>query len=423
MLRFLHAADPHIDSPLKNLHTYEGFPPERFGSLTRTSFEKMITLAIEQEVAFVLIAGDLFDGPWDDMSTGLWTASQFRRLENAKISVFLVRGNHDAANRVHEVIPWPENVHVFSPDAAETILLEEAAVAIHGRSFAKRDEKQDLATTYPHRVEGCLNIGLLHTSLSGSAQHDTYAPCDLETLLRKGYDYWALGHIHKREVVHDSPPVVYSGNLQGLHINEPGAKGVYLVTADSQGVREYDFRPTDALRWFSETIVLSAEEDREELEEAFAKRCEAIETDLQGRWGVLRLTVSGRTPLQAKVSDLQGREELVGRLKNVMNRTASNLLLEGVRFSTSRPIDREALLAGDDLAGNLLRDVLHFRKALSDENDSGEEKRLLTELLGSLARHVEIREAGIRLEDSHQLLHWLEDAENLLLEGLPETPT
>ena len=231
-MKFIHAADLHIDSPLLGLYCYEGAPAERLREATRRACENLVTLAIEEQVDFVILAGDLFDGQWRDMQTGLFTARQFRRLCDAKIKVYLVRGNHDAASQVRQTITWPDNVHEFSVRKAETVRLDDLGVALHGRGFAQPEVTDDPVPEYPAPVPGLFNIGVLHTNVGGNEDHPRYAPTSRAALEAKGYDYWALGHIHKRYVIAERPYIGYSGNTQGRHVRETGAKGCLLVSVE-----------------------------------------------------------------------------------------------------------------------------------------------------------------------------------------------
>ena len=139
------------------------------------------------------------------------------RLGRVSIAVFIVQGTHDARGVITRQIPWPDNVTVFSSRAAETVRLEPLGVAIHGHSFPDREVPEDLVPGFPSAVSGYFNIGLLHTSLTGIGGHDTFAPTTLLNLKSRGYDYWALGHIHARQVVCEQPRVVFPGNIQGRH--------------------------------------------------------------------------------------------------------------------------------------------------------------------------------------------------------------
>ena len=228
LVKFIHAADLHIDSPLRGLEAYEGAPLERLQGATRVALRNLIGLAIEQAVQFVIIAGDLFDGKWRDMSTGLWTAAQFRELERAGIQVFLLQGNHDAANRVPHAISWPANVHVFSVDHPETFVLPEYGVALHGQGFAQEAVTVDLASNYPAAVPRCFNIGVLHTSLTGSPDHDSYAATSLPVLLRT-----PLRLLGARSYpcavgtgAAESPYIAFFGQISGASHSRNGGKGM-----------------------------------------------------------------------------------------------------------------------------------------------------------------------------------------------------
>ena len=255
-MRFIHAADLHIDSPLRGLNRFEGAPVARLRSATRQALTRLVDLALDEEVDFVLIAGDLYDRDWQDFHTGLFVREQMVRLGRAGVKVFIVQGNHDAQGVISRQLPWPDNVKVFSSRSAETVKLDDLRVAIHGHSFPDREVPEDLVPGYPMAVPGYVNIGLLHTSLTGAEGHDTYAPTSLDTLRSKGYDYWALGHVHARQVVCDEPRVVYPGNLQGRHARETGPKGCELVSV-AGGKLDATFVPLDVVRWHQVDVVLN----------------------------------------------------------------------------------------------------------------------------------------------------------------------
>ena len=248
-MKFIHTADLHIDSPLLGLQQYQGAPFQRLRQATRDAFENLVTLAIQQQVKLVIIAGDLFDGHWRDMQTGIWMAHQFRRLQQEHIDVYLLRGNHDAASRVRQCIRWPANVHEFPTDRPGSFVLDDVGIALHGQGFPQREVPQDLVCGYPAAVPGLLNVGVLHTSLTGDPNHDTYAPTSEDILVGCGYQYLALGHIHARRVVRDRPYIAFSGNCQGRHIREAGAKGCFLASVADGEIERVEFVATDTLRW------------------------------------------------------------------------------------------------------------------------------------------------------------------------------
>jgi len=198
---FLHAADIHLDSPLRGLPDYDGAPIERVRNATRDAFTNMVDLAIDRAVDFVVIAGDLYDGDWRDYSMGLYFVREMARLGKAEIPVFVLHGNHDAESRITKQLTLPETVKVFSAKKPETFKLENLGAALHGRSFQTQHVHDNLAAEYPEPIAGLFNIGVLHTALTGRVGHEPYAPCSLDDLTSRGYDYWALGHVQNRELL------------------------------------------------------------------------------------------------------------------------------------------------------------------------------------------------------------------------------
>src|SRR5512139_1526302 len=257
MFRFLHAADTHIDSPLDGLEAYDGAPVDALRGATRRAFENLVALALDERVDFVLLAGDVYDGDWKDFSTGLFFTRQMARLDAAGIPVYLLAGNHDAASVLTRRLSLPPNVQVFSTRTAETKEVPGVPVVVHGRGFPNRAVPENLVPDYPPPVAGRFNAGLLHTSLAGAVGHDTYAPCSLRDLEQKGYDYWALGHVHLPGVLAERPWVVFAGNTQGRHVRETGPRGCRLVTVDdSLDVVSCEHRALDVVRWSLVTVDL-----------------------------------------------------------------------------------------------------------------------------------------------------------------------
>lgn len=264
MFRFVHAADIHLDSPLRGLSERMEGATEALHSATRHALKRLVDLCIIEHVDFLLIAGDLYDGDWPDYHTGLFFIQCMADLNRHGIPVFLIRGNHDAASQITKQLTLPNNVHEFAVDRPETVRLDQLGVALHGQSFATRDVRDNLAIAYPEPIPGFFNIGLLHTALEGIEGHEPYAPCRLSDLIRKGYDYWALGHVHRRQVVHESPWIVYPGNLQGRHVREAGEKGCYLVTVEGRDV-QLEHRPLDVLRWDVLEVDLTGADQAEDI--------------------------------------------------------------------------------------------------------------------------------------------------------------
>ncbi len=356
MFKFIHAADVHLDSPLRGLFRYEGAPVDELRAATRQALERLIRLATEEEVAFVLLAGDIYDGDWKDYNTGLFFASQMSKLSIAGIRVFLISGNHDAQSQITKTIRLPENVRALSTRAPETILLEELGVAIHGRGFARRAVTEDISASYPGARAGCLNIGMLHTSANGREGHEPYAPCTVAGLAAKGYDYWALGHVHKREVLSEDPWIVFPGNIQGRYIREQGAKGCSLVTVEDGAVRSVEHRAVDVVRWHHVQVDATDADDGDEIVERVGQ---AIQQKIEKDNAVLhaaRVTVSGRCGAHA---ELQAKtDHWINQIRAVATDVSNGeAWIEKVRIQTRAKTDLENIRAREDAVSSLLKSI------------------------------------------------------------------
>lgn len=247
-VRFIHAADLHLDSPMIGL---KHLPERIFRKLQESTFEalrKMVDAALMYEVDFIIIAGDLFDGEDRSIRAQTRFRKEMERLAERKIAVYVVHGNHDHLEGNWTHLPMPENVHLFSHQV-EAVKLSKAngtTVHLYGFSYPKRHLYERMVPLYCKEQGADFHIGILHGSVEGNSEHGKYAPFTLTELLEKEFDYWALGHIHKRHDVCFQPPVVYPGNIQGRNRKETGMKGCYLV----------DLSESSCNRKFIETAVV-----------------------------------------------------------------------------------------------------------------------------------------------------------------------
>jgi DNA repair exonuclease SbcCD nuclease subunit len=324
---------------------------------TRRAFENLVTLAIDEQVNFLVIAGDVYDGDWNDYSTGLFFRGQMVRLCDKDIPVYLIAGNHDAASVISKKLSLPDNVHVFSTRATESKAVEGYPVVIHGRGFPNRAVQENLAKEYPSAMPGKFNLGLLHTSLTGKPGHDTYAPCSEADLREKGYDYWALGHIHQPEVISEDPWIVFAGNCQGRHIKETGPRGCRVVTVnDSLQVESAEWRTLDVLRWQELNVDLTGcDEEKEALRRSSTAMATAV-ADAEGRLVAARIVLSGATPLHGSLHRDQHRwrAELLARAQD---QGSEAIWIERIKIATTPVYDVAQLAERDVLTKTVLESL------------------------------------------------------------------
>ncbi len=348
--RFLHAADLHLDSPLTGLARKSEDNAARLIEASRRAFDNLVALAIEEDCRLIVIAGDIFDGKWRDYRTGLFFASRTRQLKEAGIRVILIAGNHDAENPFASRLEYSDNVRLLSARRPEFVPLEELGVVVHGRSFPQRDVVENIALTYPSPVPGRFNIGVLHTACGGSEGHASYAPCTLEQLVNHGYHYWALGHVHTRQVLSEAPAILYPGNLQGRSVRETGAKGATLVEVRDGNIARLEHRALDVVRWSLENVNLAGMADREALLPAVRESIERAYAACEGRALAIRLRLAGPTLLHAELA--ASAPSLREEIETLAAGVASDIWIEKVEVRTEPPI-AEGAGADPTIAGRL----------------------------------------------------------------------
>ena len=297
---FVHTADIHLDSPLRSLALRDPDLAELIANATREAFERTINLCIDEGVDALMIAGDLYDGDQTSMKTAIFLATQLQRLNEVGIQVFIVRGNHDAQSRITRELTLPEGVKVFG-GRGETVVLDrprdEVPVAVHGVSFARPQAPNSRVPRFGTPVGNSFNIGLLHTSLSGSAEHDDYAPCSVADLASVGFDYWCLGHVHKREVHSQNPFVVMPGMPQGRDIGEAGPKSVTIVRVGDGGVVDCRPHPTSVAQFERISVDLTAVTDQQDVAERIGVGLAHARAGAESDQLVVRLELRGKTEL------------------------------------------------------------------------------------------------------------------------------
>lgn len=215
---------------------------------TFTAYSTLIDYAIKTKPHFVLIVGDIYDGENRSLRAQMKFQEGMEQLNAVHIPVYISYGNHDHLNGKWTRFELPPNVHVFQSEVESTELhVNQTDVSIVGFSYPERHVREGMIQHYPiAKKQDRFHIGMLHGSIAGDESHAVYAPFTKEALLSKGYDYWALGHIHLRQHLNEAPPIVYPGNSQGRHRNEQGVKGFYDVKL-SKTETTFDFIKTSAL--------------------------------------------------------------------------------------------------------------------------------------------------------------------------------
>ncbi|WP_417264440.1 metallophosphoesterase family protein [Celeribacter sp.] len=291
LIKILHTADVHLDSPLRSLATRNSELRDIVATATRTSFSQLVDFAISEAVAALLIAGDLFDGKERSARTGAFLTAELARLGEAGIRVFYIKGNHDAENPITGTLDLPSHVHVFDARGGSEQLTDD--VWIHGVSFADRHAPDSLLPRFKAPIPGALNIAMLHSSLGGAAGHDIYAPCSVADLANMGFDYWALGHIHKRQVHSEAPWVVMPGIPQGRDIGEAGQKSATLLMIENGRIEVTDV-PTSVVEFAHIELDISGADSDEVLRGLLKTSLTTTRSAASAPACVTRLTLTGR---------------------------------------------------------------------------------------------------------------------------------
>ncbi len=409
MITVVHAADLHIDSPLRGLGRVEGAPTDDLRLATRKAFTRLVDTCLEEQAALLVLAGDVFDGEWRDFNTGLFFVRELTRLRDSDTKVVMVRGNHDAESVLARHIPLPEHVFTFAIDAAETREYPRLGLAVHGQSYGARSVEDNLAEAYPARRRDLFNLGVLHTNAVASADHGNYAPCTVAQLVRQSYEYWALGHVHRRMVLSRDPWVVSPGNLQGRHAHETGAKGCTVLRIDGLRVDRVEEREVDVLRWAELIVSADHAADMDDLLGQVRAQMQGALAGADGRAVLARVTVEGTTDLHAA---LAADPTAVQAQVRALAAELGDLWPEKIRFVTRPPLAE-------------LTELHDLYQALRDE------LRALADDPAALARYSEglaplVTAAapflGHRPDDPERLVARLGDLESLLLARLGAAP-
>jgi DNA repair protein SbcD/Mre11 len=391
--RFLHAADLHLGSPFHGLSLRDEAVAKRFAEASRAAFTALVSRAIDEKVAFVVIAGDVYDGDWRDNTIGLYFNRELARLDRAGIEVFLLKGNHDAESVVTRSVMLPASVKHFATNAPSSFRIEPLKVVLHGQGFAQRAVTDNLVLNYPNRVSGWFNIGVLHTALTGHPPHDNYAPATPGHLRARGYDYWALGHVHDFEVLQTRPHIVYPGNLQGRNIREQGEKGAVLVSVVDGEVTAFERVIVDRARWVELIVDVASAASEPAVLKLIEEKVRPLGVVATERLVALRIILTGESDIHRNL--VAHREQLTDEAQAACQRVNGDIWLEKLVLRTWAPrvphpgggallsVDLAALLAQVEGEADLkLKAEQHLSaiRALIPGGIAAEEQGLVAEL-------------------------------------------
>jgi DNA repair protein SbcD/Mre11 len=412
-MKFIHCADIHLDTPLQGLAEYPGAPLSEIRNATRRAFEKVLDASLAEKIDFLIIAGDLYDTGLKSFESALYFNAQMNRLKESGIDVYLIHGNHDAASKLIKQLRPPDNVHVFRASEPQTFLIRDLPlpIALHGQSFTSPEITDDLAAGYPAAKPDFFNIGVLHTNLSGISDHANYAPCSLDTLRNKGYQYWALGHVHNRQILCTDPYIVFPGNVQGRHGKEPGEKSCELVTVSDSGAVSLQTIPTSVVPWIGIEIDASGCQNAEDVYDKLRFRLGEVVAEAKERVTAVRLLITGHTDAHAELN--RDPEAARNEAISIANEWSGFLWIERVRVATLPRIDRHALIMRDDPIGEVARVLDSMRSDVA----SLSQLPVVEELRKKLPNEIAEGSDPITL-DAATLSTALEEAEGLLLARL-----
>jgi DNA repair exonuclease SbcCD nuclease subunit len=413
--RFLHAADLHLDTPFSGLGKVAPHVREALRDASLEAWDGLVALALDEEVAFVVLAGDLYDGAERGLRAQLRVRDGLRRLSDAGIETFVVHGNHDPLEDGWQAIAadgWPAGVTVCAAGdvtSHEVVRGGERVATLHGVSYARASEPSNLALRFPVASGGGLHVGVLHATVGTQPDHSTYAPCSLDDLRRAGYGYWALGHVHGHAVLATGPHVVYSGSLQGRSPKpaEQGAMGGVVVTVEEDGVTEVRHVPLDRFRFATLNVDVDGLPDVASIVDRVLSAGADLSGRHDGRGLVLRVALTGTAAAGHGLRRDGAAAEILGALREADASSSPVRWWDRVRVRTEAPVDREALRAQESFAGALVRAV----DAIADDPPAPSLRGWLAELERDLSGGIRGRGTAFPADPAAEL----RDAEALAL--------
>ncbi|HJO81389.1 MAG: DNA repair exonuclease [SAR202 cluster bacterium] len=363
LIRFVHTADLHLDSPFQGIAASVPSIAIRLRNATFDAYEKIIDLCIEENVDALLVAGDVFDGRDRSLQAQLRFVAGLQRLDEAGVRSFICHGNHDPLDGWDANLAFPPSATSFGSEVERIPVFPDDPdrVVVCGMSYPTRVVNDNLIPRFGTKGAERAAIGLVHANVGTDTGHEVYAPCTLGDLEATGFDYWALGHVHTRQVLRErDPAVVYPGNPQGRHANEAGPRGAYLVEISDAGAVALEFRPTDLVRWQSLELRIDDIEDEADLFDRLDQEVVAARDAADGRDLVMRLTLTGRGPVHGNLVRPGFMEDVQSQLNQSWASRRPFAYCERIADSTAPTVNRDERKQAEDFVGDLLRLVDDF---------------------------------------------------------------
>lgn len=357
-LRFVHAADLHLDSPFRGIARLSDRARDVLVNATFEAFEQVVALCREEEVDALLVAGDVFDGAERSLRAERRFRDRLGALARDGIPSFVVHGNHDPVLDGTRLDGWPSGVTVFGPEVGSAPILRDGDEIgrVYGASFGRGGFATNLVRRFPSRgLTDEVAIGLCHATVGTRPDHGPWAPCTADDLIASGYDYWALGHVHTREVVRDAGPVVvYPGNPQGRHRRESGPRGCALVELEG-GEADVRFVDTDVVRWVPLAASIDDLADADALGRRLLREIDRLVDAADGRSLAITLTLEGRGPLHRLIASPTAVRALLADVEDETSVGGRIVVIESVVSAVRPALDLAALRERASLAGEVLR--------------------------------------------------------------------
>lgn len=413
--RYLHAADLHLDSRFAGLAHISPAIRSYLRESTFAALGRLVRVAIQENVDFIVISGDVYDVSDASLQGQLRFQEALKELGQQGIHVFLIHGNHDPLDGLRLTTEMPSHVTVFGgekPDLATAYRRKDGqeVAIVSGISYPTAKVTDNTAVTFSRKPGSRLfHIAMLHGNVDGDLLHETYSPCSRRDLIERGFDYWALGHIHKRSVLHEKPAIIYPGNIQGRSIKETGPKGCYVVDVDEAGSATPHFHELDYVRWQVRDLSIEGLSNEAEWIQRVEQVIDDIREELPELMSVVRFRLIGRGDVHKVLAEKGAVEDLLSELQRREAVRAERkdykglVWVEGFAVESGLAIDRERLLEEDSFLGEMLRiteRTEHSAEALEE---------LINSALKPLMENQELRQL-LSVTSQEEKLSWLRSA-------------